>query len=271
MILFPNAKINIGLNVLRKRKDSFHDLETVFYPLQLSDILEVNRSSEFEFKQTGIAIEGEIGNNLVVKAYRLLKSRFTLGNVNIHLHKQIPFGAGLGGGSADAAFTLLALNQLFDLKLNKAGLITYASKLGSDCPFFILNCPVLAEGRGDVLNPSKLSLKGWTLVLVKPDSIVNTAQAYSNITPEIPKERLFDLIRKPVGNWTDQVVNHFEKSVFPEHPEIENVKNILYTLGAEYASMSGSGSAVFGLFKNDPGNLKDQFLNCFYRKETCVH
>lgn len=271
MIFFPNAKVNIGLNVLRKRRDEFHDLETVFYPLQLCDILEVNRSDKFEFTQTGITIEGEIENNLVVKAFRLLQAKFNLSNVHIHLHKQIPFGAGLGGGSADAAITLLAINQIFELNLNEKELLNYASQLGSDCPFFILNRPVIAEGRGNVFKPLTLTLTGWTLVLVKPYSNITTAEAYANIVPHSPDERLTETIKAPVKDWKNGVENSFEKSVFPLHPEIEEIKNKLYNLGAEYSSMSGSGSSVFALFENDPGDLDDKFPNCFFRKEVCVY
>lgn len=266
MIIFPNAKINIGLNVLRKRTDGFHDLETVFYPLQLCDMLEINHAETFQFKQTGIAIDGSPEQNLVVKAFRMLQNDFGLGEVNIHLHKQIPFGAGLGGGSSDAAHALIGINELFELGLNQTQLIDYAAKLGSDCPFFILNMPAFATGRGDILTPVSMSLNGYTLVIVKPNCSVSTAQAYASVVPEVPEQSLSELIDEPVSKWSGRVVNRFEQSVFPAFPEIEKIKNQLYQLGADYASMSGSGSAVFGLFR-DATALEHQFEGYYLWKE----
>lgn len=268
MIMFPNAKINIGLNVLRKRLDGFHDLETIFYPLQLCDILEINISEVFHFKQTGIQIDGSPEQNLVVKAFRMLQNDFSLCEVNIHLHKQIPFGAGLGGGSSDAAHTLIGINELFKIGLSQTQLIEYAAKLGSDCPFFILNKPAFASGRGEVLRPIDMDIKGYTLVLVKPNCSVSTANAYAQVVSAIPSSHLNELIHLPVSTWKGLVVNQFEQSVFPTYPEIEQIKNRLYEMGAVYASMSGSGSAVFGLF-DDPFHFKEEFKDIYRWQEQC--
>ena len=270
MILFPNAKINIGLDVLRKRNDGFHDLETIFYPTQLCDILEINQSDDFLYSQTGIEIEGDVENNLVVKAFRLLKNEFDFPNVNIHLHKQIPFGAGLGGGSSDAAFTLKGINELFNLEISEDQLLNYAGQLGSDCPFFILNRPVFAEGRGEQFKPVDLSLEGWTMVLIKPECSVSTAEAYGNIKPMVPNEKLLELIKSPVMSWKDKVKNQFEESVFPLYPEIEDIKKRLYNKGAIYSCMSGSGSAVFGMFNSEIADIENEFQNCFIHKEKIV-
>jgi 4-diphosphocytidyl-2-C-methyl-D-erythritol kinase len=269
MILFPNAKINLGLNILRKRPDRFHDIETLFLPIQLSDILEIGHSSDFQFIQTGITIDGDPQNNLVVKAFKIMQRLFGLGEVTIHLHKIIPFGAGLGGGSSDAAHTLLGLNQLFSLNLTKEKMASIAAELGSDCPFFIYNCPMLGEGRGEVLTPVELSLSGFVLVLVKPKVEVSTVAAYSNVVPEIPELPLISMLKSDVDDWKNVVVNGFENSVFSKYPAIEAIKEKFYQHGAAYASMSGSGSSVFGIFKDDPGNLAPLFHDCFYWKEVC--
>ncbi len=269
MILFPNAKINLGLNILQKRPDGFHDIETLFLPIQLCDILEICQSSEFQFIQTGITIDGDTGNNLVVKAFRVMQHMFGLGEVAIHLHKIIPFGAGLGGGSSDAAHAILGLNQLFSLNLTVEKMVSIAAGLGSDCPFFIYNRPMLGEGRGEVLTPVGLSLKGFVLVLVKPNVEVSTAAAYSSVVPVVPKLSLVSTLNGDISDWKKIVVNKFEDSVFSKYPEIETIKQDLYRFGAVYASMSGSGSSVFGLFKDDPENLESFFHDCFYWKEVC--
>ena len=266
MILFPNAKINIGLEILRKRPDSYHDLETVFYPIQLSDVLEINKSHEFGFSTSGIPV-GNSSDNLVVKAYNLLQSEFNLPAVNIHLLKIIPMGAGLGGGSSDAAFTLIGLNELFELKLSKENLITYASKLGSDCPFFIINRPSFAEGRGEILSECDVNLSGYKLVLIKPECSVPTAVAYSKVTPVLPSVSLPQLVGKAIDEWSGKVVNRFEESVFPSYPQIKEIKEMLYSKGAVYASMSGSGSSVFGIFSTGKCSLKKEFSDCFYWEE----
>lgn len=269
MICYPNAKINIGLSIIRKRPDQYHDIETLFYPIQLCDLLEINQSDEFYYKQTGIALDSDDEQNLVLKALHLLKDNYSIPNVNIHLHKQIPFGAGLGGGSSDAAFTLMALNQLFNLGLNENQLLNYAAKLGSDCPFFILNRPILASGKGDVFSSIEFNLKDYSLVLLKPNSRVTTAEAYQQINPEIPNKPLSVLFSEPIEYWRENIVNRFEQTVFPFHPEIESLKRKLYASGAIYASMSGSGSSVFGLFDFIPENFELNFPNYFYWEEKC--
>ncbi len=263
MILFPNCKINIGLNILRKRSDNFHDLETVFFPLSLCDILEINYSVSFKFSTTGIQIP-DSGDNIIVKAYKLLQMEYNLPPVSIHLHKVIPIGAGLGGGSSDAAYTLLGLNKLFELGLEQKELLNYSLKLGSDCPFFILNNPCFAEGRGELLSEIDLSLQGLKIVLIKPDCEVSTAQAYSGIIPKLPENTLRDLIGLPVEEWKDKISNDFEENIFLKFPVIKDIKDKLYASGAVYASMSGSGSSVFGLFKDIPDSFDLHFPNCFY-------
>ncbi len=267
MVLFPNAKVNIGLEILRKRPDNYHDLETVFYPLLLSDVLEINKSHEFGFSTSGIPV-GNSSDNLVVKAYNLLQSEFNLPEVNIHLLKIIPMGAGLGGGSSDAAFTLIGLNELFELHLSKEELIAYASKLGSDCPFFIINQPSFAEGRGEILSECEVNLSGYKLVLIKPECSVPTAVAYSKVTPVLPSVSLLQLVKEGAKEWPGKVVNRFEESVFPSYPQIKEIKEMLYSKGAVYASMSGSGSSVFGIFRAGNHSLREEFPGSFYWEEV---
>lgn len=263
MIGFPNAKINIGLNITSKRLDGFHDLETVFYPVGWNDALEFVPSEEISFSSSGIVISGESESNLVMKAYRLLQKDFNLPPLKIHLHKEIPFGAGLGGGSSDGAFMLSMLNKEFKLNLMGSDLEHYAAKLGSDCPFFIRNSPVFASGRGEVMEPVELSLNNWFILLIKPPVAVPTAKAFQWIIPAVPEYSLKTLIQQPVAAWKNTIVNQFELSVFQFYPEIEQVKNQLYDLGAVYASMSGSGSCVFGLFQELPNNWKGLFPASF--------
>ncbi len=271
MIVYPNAKINIGLDILRKREDNFHDLESLFYPIQLCDILEVMPSDSFSYSQSGISIAGDIEDNLVVKAFRLLQKSHKLPEVKIHLHKQIPFGAGLGGGSSDAAFMLSALNDIFELCISRQELKEKAAELGSDCPFFIENTPMLASGRGEILKPHPVSLRGMNLVLVKPDIAVSTAGAYAGISPAVPQNKLENLLQEPVSTWKDNISNDFEKSVFQKYPEIKTIKEKLCTMGAEYAAMSGSGSSVFGLFKHRPENINPNFKGCFVHTEMLLY
>jgi 4-diphosphocytidyl-2-C-methyl-D-erythritol kinase len=268
MIIFPNAKINIGLNIIEKRSDGFHNIETVFYPIGLSDILEINISNnKIKFENTGLTVENKKSeNNLCYKAYEALDNNSKINPVEIHLHKIIPFGAGLGGGSADASFTLKALNSLLKLSLDNETLMNYAEKIGSDCPFFVLNKPAFATEKGNNLTAIELSLKGYFLVLVHPEIHVNTAKAYSKIKPNKPSESLSKLISQPIENWKGLIKNDFEMSVFKEYPEIESIKNKLYNSGAIYASMSGSGSSVYGIFKNEI-NLKSKFKNYFVYAE----
>lgn len=259
MIGFPNAKINIGLNITEKRPDGFHNLETIFFPVDWSDALEFVPSDETFFSQSGITISGEAESNLVMKAYRLLEKDFNLPALKIHLHKKIPFGAGLGGGSSDGAFMLLMLNKEYKLQLTSAEMEHYAARLGSDCPFFIRNTPVFASGRGEVMEPIELELNNWFILLVKPPVAVPTAKAFQWIVPREPEHSLKTLIRQPVTEWRNTIINQFELSVFQFYPEIEKVKNQLYDLGAVYASMSGSGSCVFGLFQQLPHSWIDLF------------
>ena len=255
MISFPNAKINIGLHVVEKRPDGYHNLETVFYPVKLRDALEIVKSNKLTFSASGMAIEVDSENNLVMKAYRLLQADFDLSPVKIHLHKVIPFGAGLGGGSADAAFTLKMINDLFSLHLSIDTLENYAAKLGADCPFFIQNRPTFAQGIGDQFKAVQLDLSDYEIVIVKPPFSVGTAEAYRNIQPMKPDFDLNRIAELPVDQWKEVVKNDFEESVFPRYPEIRQLKQKLYEAGAIYASMSGSGSAVFGLFRSLPVNL----------------
>lgn len=249
MICFPNAKINLGLNVIEKRPDGYHNLETIFYPIPIKDALEIVPAREFSFSQTGIEITGPIEKNLVIKALDLLKARFDIPPIEIHLLKAIPFGAGLGGGSSDAAFMLKLLNDFCTFGLKEEELETLAASIGADCPFFVRNKPVFASGTGNIFTPVEVSLKGYHLCLVKPDIAVSTPEAYSLITPLRPQINIKDIIVRPVSEWKELLVNDFEKSIFPRYPEIKNIKEKLYEAGAVYAAMSGSGSSVFGLFE----------------------
>ncbi|HAF29859.1 MAG TPA: 4-(cytidine 5'-diphospho)-2-C-methyl-D-erythritol kinase [Bacteroidales bacterium] len=268
MIIFPNSKINIGLNIVEKRPDGFHNIETIFYPIGLSDILEINISKDkMTFENTGLAVENKrLETNLCFKAYQELNKDFSLSPVNIHLHKIVPFGAGLGGGSSDASFTLQAINSLMNLNLDQNILIKYAERVGSDCPFFILNQPAYATEKGNVLKSIQLSLKGYILILIYPGIHVNTAKAYSQIKPVKPERKLSELIKQPIENWKGLINNDFEDSVFKEHPKLKEIKEYLYLKGAVYASMSGSGSSVYGIFK-DNIELNGSFNNYFIWKE----
>lgn len=267
MITFPNAKINLGLNIVERRQDGFHNIETIFYPVKsLCDILEIVPSPEQEsaisFNQTGLTLNEPDENNLCVKAYHLLNSYIDLPKVAIHLHKQIPFGAGLGGGSADGAFTLSTLNNLSPNPLSKEKLLEVALKLGSDCPFFIYNEPCFATGRGELIRPISIELSGLYILLVNPGLHVNTGKAYSLSKPKLPETSLNMLIKNDQKEWTSSIKNDFEEVVFSIYPEIGNIKEKLYKMGAFYASMSGSGSTVFGLFKEKP-IYESQFLGYF--------
>ncbi|WP_319479033.1 4-(cytidine 5'-diphospho)-2-C-methyl-D-erythritol kinase [uncultured Draconibacterium sp.] len=259
MITFPNAKINIGLNVVEKRADGYHNLETIFYPVKLADALEVVDVEETSFSSSGIEIDAAPESNLVYKAYSLLAGDFNLPPVKMHLHKVIPFGAGLGGGSADAAFALKMLNDYFSLGLTITQLEDYAARIGADCPFFIQNKPTFAYGIGDRFKPVNIDLSAFEIVIVKPPFSVGTPQAYQNIVPVKPDFNLLEIDQLPIEEWKSVVKNDFEKSVFPQFSEIEDLKNKLYEAGAVYASMSGSGSAVFGIFRHLPTNL-DKYL-----------
>lgn len=262
MICFPNAKINLGLNVVSKRPDGYHNIETVFYPIPVKDALEIVHAEEQSFSQTGIQVDAPVEKNLVIKALNLLKTHYDIPALEIHLLKAIPFGAGLGGGSADAAFMLKLLNDFCKLNIQDDELEKTAATIGADCPFFIRNTPVFASGTGNIFEPVQLSLQGYYFCLIKPDVAVSTPEAYSLVTPTVPAISLKEIINKPVTEWKDWIVNDFEKSVFSKYPVVGQIKESLYQAGAVYASMSGSGSSVFGLFKT-PTQLKDKFTNCF--------
>lgn len=254
MILFPNCKINLGLHITRKREDGFHDLETIFYPVPLYDALEITRSplSNTELSITGLELPGSFEGNICLKAYRLLKKQFpNLPAVNIHLHKSIPVGAGLGGGSADGAFALMLLNEKFSLGLQREQLLNLALQLGSDCPFFIINQPCFATGRGELLEPLHLDISSHQLVVINPGIHVSTAEAFGGVQPSDNRISLPEITSQPVHQWKDQLRNDFEASVFKRFPEIEKLKATLYQEGALYASMTGSGSTVFGIFPAD--------------------
>lgn len=263
MIVFPNAKINLGLNITEKRTDGYHNLETVFYPIPLEDVLEVIPApfseKEFELFCSGIKVDSFPENNLVVKAYRLLKKKHSLPPISIYMHKHIPSGAGMGGGSSDAAFMLKLLNEQFQLHLSIEQLETYSTSLGADCAFFIQNKPVFAEGIGNVFSPIELSLKGYTLVVVKPNIFVSTKEAFSHIQPKKPIISIKEVIRKPLEEWKEILINDFEYSVFQVHPKIGIIKQQLYDAGALYASMSGSGSSVYGIFKDNVKGIEVLF------------
>lgn len=263
MLVFPNTKINIGLNITEKRTDGFHNLETVFYPISLSDVLEFTENeNETVFTNTGIQIDVPSDKNLVLQAYYLLKSEFYLPELNIHLHKITPLGAGLGGGSSDASYMLKTLNDHFKLDLSEEKLIDYSQKLGSDCPFFIKNKPLFAEGTGNIFTEIDLDLSSFYILLVKPDIHISTKDAFSNIKPHKPKDPLTELIKQPIKEWKNIIVNDFEKNVFTLYPGLKEIKSILYNIGAVYAQMSGSGATVFGIFENKP-KLPSEFQNYF--------
>ena len=255
MITFPNIKINLGLSITEKRPDGYHNLETVFYPVAIEDALEIRTNPEaqqkFTLHQHGMEIAGNPENNLVVKAYLLLDKEFHLPPVEIHLYKHIPSGAGLGGGSSDAAFMLKLLNEHYNLQLSDKQLEDYDATMGADCAFFIKNTPTYAEGIGNIFSPIELSLKGYRIMIVKPDVFVSTREAFANIRPHRPEYPVREVIRRPVAEWKDTLINDFEASVFPQYPVIGEIKEELYHQGAIYASMSGSGSSVFGLFAAD--------------------
>ncbi|KAA6340997.1 4-diphosphocytidyl-2-C-methyl-D-erythritol kinase [termite gut metagenome] len=268
MITFPNAKINLGLHIIEKRIDGYHNLETIFYPIPIEDALEIkvadNSEQTFILHQSGTAVAGKAEDNLVLKAYHLLDKDFDLPPIEIYLYKHIPSGAGLGGGSANAAFMLKLLNDRFDLHLNAKRLEEYAAMLGADCAFFIKNIPVFAGGIGNVFSPVSLSLKGYGLMVIKPDVFVSTREAFSLIRPRKPEHSLEDVITYPVSEWKELMKNDFEESIFPQYPVIGEVKAELYKQGAIYASMSGSGASVFGLFAPNVSIPKIKLEHSFY-------
>ncbi len=257
MIVYPNCKINIGLRILNKRADGYHNIESVFYPVPMADILEIRpqhpaNENQITFKTSGIAIPGDAKENICVKAYQLINQDYALPALDVHLHKQIPIGAGLGGGSADAAFFIKALNEFDELNLSFGEMHHYAKQIGSDCSFFINNKPALAMQKGELLEPVDLSLKGKYILIIYPNIHISTAMAYSGVVPNANGSSIEDLIKMPIDAWKDHVSNAFEAGIVKQFPVIGEIKNELYALGAQYASMTGSGSAVYGIFESKP-------------------
>ncbi len=248
MVTFPNVKINLGLNILKKRADGFHDIESCFYPVNWCDALEIIPSSKLTFRSFGIDIPGNPEENLCLKAYHLLKKDFDIPPVEIILLKNVPIGAGLGGGSSDASFTLKTLNEIFSLSLSNEQLRRYASQLGSDCPFFINNQPVIASGTGTTFSDSSIQLSGKHITIIYPNIHVSTKEAYANVQPNDQTIPIEKLISAPIEAWRNELKNDFELSLFPKYPQLQELKDLLYDKGARYASMTGSGSAVYGIF-----------------------
>lgn len=263
MILYPNAKINIGLKILNKRTDGFHNISSVFYPIKLSDILELLPAADnkFAFTQTGIPIPGDSDDNLCVKVYKFFKKAYQIPVLKIHLHKIIPTQAGLGGGSSDAAFFIKGINEYFKLGLSFEKMKAIAFQFGSDCPFFIENKPAIISGRGEILQPFDLNLSAYHIIIVKPQIAISTAMAYSSITPKENPIDLNDLLKQPVGNWQNFVENDFESFVFSKFPELKEIKETLLKYGALFAQMTGSGSAIYGIFEKLPEIPKNLFTN----------
>ncbi len=271
MIFFPNCKINLGLNIISKRQDGYHEIETIFYPVNISDALEIietrdKSSNNVHFSSTGITIDCAKEDNSCIKAYDLLSNHFPrLPSIKMHLHKVIPIGAGLGGGSADAAFTISLLNKKLDLKLSKDQLLKYALELGSDCPFFIINKPCLAQGRGEILQEINIDFSTYKFLIVNPQVNINTRWAYSQVHPKNPVESIRLIIQKPVETWREELMNDFEQSIFNHYPELQAIKDELYKNGAIYAGMSGSGSTLFGIFR-----VQDQIGDFVWPKKYFV-
>lgn len=250
MLGFANAKINLGLNVRFKRADGFHELESVFLPVDIFDVVEILESEQEEFHCFGMEVPGDTDDNLCMKAYRLLKQHFEFPKCSIRLLKNIPFGAGLGGGSSDAAMVLKLINQKFNLMIADVVLEEYAAQLGSDCPFFIQNSAQLAKGRGEILEKVDLNLKDYCFLLIKPDFGISTKEAYSGILPNDQSKPILSILNEPIENWKSQLKNDFESALFPKYPILQKIKEHLYEFNALYASMSGSGSTMFGIFPN---------------------
>ena len=274
MVVFPNCKINLGLSILQKRDDGFHDLETIFYPVKFNDALEIITSSssdkEIEYCASGIQIEGGEENNLCIKAYYEIKKDYPdLPSIKLHLLKAIPTGAGLGGGSSDAAFTLKLLNEKFHLNVPEQRLMSYAKQLGSDCPFFLKNIPSLATGRGDILEDFPVDLSGYHIALINPGIHINTGWAFAQLTPHHPEKSIREIILQPVSDWKENLQNDFEEPIFNAYPEIKNIKHELYKMGALYASMSGSGSTVFGIFTKEISLTSFTQQNFFTKLISC--
>src|SRR5574344_738679 len=267
MINFPIAKINLGLNVVSKRDDGYHNLETVFYPVPIKDALEVFPMEDgfpsdvrCDLKVTNLFIDGDEQKNLVVKAYNMIAQDYELPRVHVHLYKHIPTQAGMCGGSSNCAYMIRLLNGMFSLGMSDEKMIGYAARLGADCAFFIKAQPAYAEGIGEKLQPISIDLSGYKMLVVRPNIPVSTKEAFSLITPQVPKKNCLDIVRQPIETWKDELVNDFERSVFAIHPEIGRLKEMMYEQGAVYAAMSGSGSSVFGLFSDTPD--EKSFVGC---------
>ena len=267
MLLLPNCKINIGLNIVSKRSDGYHNLETVFFPIPLRDNLEFkeieNEDVPYRLVSGGVPIEGKPEDNLIVKVYLDMKAEFNLPALELSLYKNIPMGAGLGGGSSDAAAMMKGLNEAYNLQLSAEDMEKRLAKFGADCPFFVRNKPAYATGIGDELTNCNVSLKDKFIVLVKPDVFVSTKEAYAHVTPKLPAIPLAEAIKLPIETWKEQIVNDFEQSVFPFHPELPVIKQTLYDMGAVYAAMSGSGSTMYGIFNRPTPEANEVFDKCF--------
>lgn len=267
MLLLPNCKINIGLNIVSKRSDGYHNLETVFFPIPLRDNLEFkeieNEDVPYRLVSGGVPIEGKPEDNLIVKVYLDMKAEFNLPALELSLYKNIPMGAGLGGGSSDAAAMMKGLNEAYNLQLSAEDMEKRLAKFGADCPFFVRNKPAYATGIGDELTNCNVSLKDKFIVLVKPDVFVSTKEAYAHVTPKLPAIPLAEAIKLPIETWKEQIVNDFEQSVFPFHPKLPAIKQTLYDMGAVYASMSGSGSTMYGIFNRPTPEANEVFDKCF--------
>ncbi|HRI21693.1 MAG TPA: 4-(cytidine 5'-diphospho)-2-C-methyl-D-erythritol kinase [Panacibacter sp.] len=275
MVFFPNCKINLGLNIISKRDDGYHNLETVFYPLNITDAVEVINDDKpaatqnIQFSSSGIKIDGTLENNLCVKAYQLLKKDFSrLPAIKMHLLKNIPIGAGLGGGSADGAFTLLLLNKKCNLNLSTSQLISYAQELGSDCPFFITGKPSYAQGRGEILEQIDLNLSAYKFCIINPDIHINTSWAFAQIKPAGYSSGIKQIIQQPVETWKYQLINDFEVPVLQHYPQLQFIKDELYKQGAVYATMSGSGSTFIGIFDKEQKILTGHWPLEYYVKEV---
>lgn len=275
MITFPCAKINLGLNIVAKRPDGYHELETVFYPIPLTDCLELQRmhpdfplKERYDISITGAKVDGDPENNLVVKAYNLIAKHYDLPRVHIHLYKGIPMQAGLGGGSSDAAYMIRLLDEYFRLNMGIREMERYAAQLGADCAFFITSEPAYATGIGEILQPIGSDeecdqyLEGYWIALVKPAVAISTKEAFAGITPRPATKSCREIVLQPIDTWRDELRNDFEDSIFPQHPELAEIKQKLYDCGASYASMSGSGSTLYGIFKNKPTGIQELFPDC---------
>ena len=267
MVVFPGAKINLGLHITRKRPDGYHEIETIFYPVSLCDVLEMVPGTEGSrgdrLSVSGLNLEVTAGSNLVMRAVKKMRSIYSIPYLRLHLHKVIPVGAGLGGGSSDAACAIKAVDRLFSLSLDPDTMRTIAAELGSDCPFFVEAGPAYATGRGEILRPLTKILEGFYLLLVNPAIRISTTEAYENCRPSIHESDLASVAASPVSEWKDLMINDFEKTVFRKYPEIGSLKNLLYETGAVFSLMSGSGSTVYGIFRNRPeipARLKDHIL-----------